>query len=566
MKAAIHTLGCKVNIYESEYITNILKENGYQIVDFDSKADIYIINTCTVTNTSDKKSEKMIKRARKQNKDAIIIAMGCHAQIKGDNIDADIIIGNKDKSKIISLIEEYQENKNKIKRIYNLDNVSFEDMYISSFNSHTRAFVKIQDGCDAFCSYCIIPYARGPIRSKDPKTVIKEITSLVENGYKEIILTGIHTGKYGKDINYTFEQLLKDIIKIKNLYRIRISSIEINELTDPILNLIKDNQVIAKHLHIPLQSGSDKILKLMDRKYDLKFYKDRIEKIRKMIKDVSITTDLIVGFPNENEKDMEDTLKFLKEIKFTKIHTFPYSKREGTKAASMENQIDETIKRKRVKTVLELSDQLEQDFYQSKLNETEEVIIEQTKDGKSYGYTSNYIKVEINSPLKPNEDYAVKMYAKAVKILKKYGFNRYEVSNFAKSGYECKHNVNCWNRHEYLGLGAGANGFVNGFRYGNVCDINAYIKSVKNGKTKEEFREKISNIDAFEETLMLGLRMEKGVEIRILNELIKKDFIRSRKGKLDELSSLELIKYNEERLRVTDKGFYVLNEIILDLI
>ena len=409
MKAAIHTLGCKVNIYESEYITNILKENGYQIVDFDSKADIYIINTCTVTNTSDKKSEKMIKRARKQNKDAIIIAMGCHAQIKGDNIDADIIIGNKDKSKIISLIEEYQENKNKIKRIYNLDNISFEDMYISSFNSHTRAFVKIQDGCDAFCSYCIIPYARGPIRSKDPKTVIKEITSLVENGYKEIILTGIHTGKYGKDINYTFEQLLKEIIKIKNLYRIRISSIEINELTDPILNLIKDNQVIAKHLHIPLQSGSDKILKLMDRKYDLKFYKNRIEKIRKMIKDISITTDLIVGFPNENEKDMEDTLKFLKEIKFTKIHTFPYSKREGTKAASMENQIDETIKRKRVKTVLELSDQLEQDFYQSKLNETEEVIIEQTKDGKSYGYTSNYIKVEINSPLKPNEVISVKI-------------------------------------------------------------------------------------------------------------------------------------------------------------
>lgn len=409
MKAAIHTLGCKVNIYESEYIINILKENGYQIVDFDSKADIYIINTCTVTNTSDKKSEKMIKRARKQNKDAIIIAMGCHAQIKGDNIDADIIIGNKDKSKIISLIEEYQENKNKIKRIYNLDNVSFEDMYISSFNSHTRAFVKIQDGCDAFCSYCIIPYARGPIRSKDPKTVIKEITSLVENGYKEIILTGIHTGKYGKDINYTFEQLLKDIIKIKNLYRIRISSIEINELTDPILDLIKDNKIIAKHLHIPLQSGSDKILKLMDRKYDLKFYKDRIEKIRKMIKDVSITTDLIVGFPNEDEKDMEDTLKFIKEIKFTKIHTFPYSKREGTKAASMENQIDATIKRKRVKTVLELSDQLEQDFYQSKLNKTEELIIEQTKDGKSYGYTSNYIKVEIDSPLKPNEVISVKI-------------------------------------------------------------------------------------------------------------------------------------------------------------
>ena len=414
MKAKVITLGCKVNQYESEAMLSSLLQHGFAAAEDKETADVVILNSCTVTAESDRKVRQIFRRAKKDNPDAVMVLTGCMAQAFPEDArrleEADIILGTSNRKRLVPDLLAFLSARQRIIDIApHTNDEKFENLNVENFTGRTRAFVKIEDGCNRFCSYCIIPYARGPIRSKDPKTVIKEITSLVENGYKEIILTGIHTGKYGKDINYTFEQLLKEIIKIKNLYRIRISSIEINELTDPILNLIKDNQVIAKHLHIPLQSGSDKILKLMDRKYDLKFYKDRIEKIRKMIKDISITTDLIVGFPNENEKDMEDTLKFLKEIKFTKIHTFPYSKREGTKAASMENQIDETIKRKRVKTVLELSDQLEQDFYQSKLNETEEVIIEQTKDGKSYGYTSNYIKVEINSPLKPNEVISVKI-------------------------------------------------------------------------------------------------------------------------------------------------------------
>ena len=251
MKAAIHTLGCKVNIYESEYITNILKENGYQIVDFDSKADIYIINTCTVTNTSDKKSEKMIKRARKQNKDAIIIAMGCHAQIKGDNIDADIIIGNKDKSKIISLIEEYQENKNKIKRIYNLDNVSFEDMYISSFNSHTRAFVKIQDGCDAFCSYCIIPVARGRVRSKPLGALKTELEKLSAAGYKEIVLVGINLSAYGQDLDEKFCDAVELACSVEGIERVRLGSLEPDHLTSEVIERLSKCKKLCPQFQSP---------------------------------------------------------------------------------------------------------------------------------------------------------------------------------------------------------------------------------------------------------------------------------------------------------------------------
>ena len=409
MKVGICSLGCKVNIYESEYITNILKDNGYEIVPFSSYADIYIINTCTVTNTSDSKSEKMINRARKQNKDAIVIAMGCHSQIKGNIDSADITIGNKDKSKIIELIEEYIKNKQKITRIYNLENVPFEDMTITKFNSHTRAFVKIEDGCDAYCSYCIIPYARGCIRSKDKNKVIEEITSLVKSGYKEIVLTGIHTGKYGKNTNYNLENLLKDIIKIPNLYRIRISSIEINEITDGIIKLIKENSKIAKHLHIPIQSGSNKILKLMNRKYNIEYFKQRIDLIRSSIKDISITTDLIVGFPNENEEDFEETLNTLKQIKFTKIHTFPYSNRKNTPASTMPNQVDSKTKKERTKKVIALSDELENSFYTKNLNKEYEVLIEQNKSNKSYGYTTNYIPIVIEENIPSNKIVLVKL-------------------------------------------------------------------------------------------------------------------------------------------------------------
>lgn len=409
MKVGICTLGCKVNIYESEFITSLLKKNNYEIVPFNELADIYIINTCTVTNTSDSKSRKMVHHAKKTNKDALIIVMGCHIQINPNDIEADIIIGNKDKSKIIELINEYQNNNKKIKKIYNLDNEKFESMEIKKFNNHTRAFVKIQDGCNAFCSYCIIPYARGPIRSKEKSLVIKEVTNLVDLGYKEIILTGIHTGKYGSDINSSLEELLNELVLIKNLYRLRISSIEINEVSDNIIKLIKENKLIARHLHIPLQSGSDKILKLMNRKYLTDFYFNRITTIRKEIPNISITTDLIVGFPNESVEDFNETINFIKKTKFTKIHVFPYSKRDNTEASLMKNQIPENIKKDRVREIIKLSNELENNYYKLNINKYFEVIIERYKNYYSYGMTSNYIPIKINREYKSNDIVNIKI-------------------------------------------------------------------------------------------------------------------------------------------------------------
>jgi len=393
MKVGVYTLGCKVNIYESEYVISLLKKNNYEIVDFNEQADIYIINTCTVTNESDRKDRKIINQAKKQNKDAIIVVMGCYSQMSPEEIEADIILGNKDKSKIIELLDEYIENKNQIKKIYNLAKTEFEEMFINNFENHTRAFVKIQDGCNAFCSYCIIPYARGGLRSKDQEKTIEEVTNLVNNGYKEIVLTGIHTGRYGIENNTSLEELLKELVKIPNIFRIRLSSIEINEITDGIIELIKNNNIMAKHLHIPLQSGSDKILKLMNRKYDLDYFIKKIELIRKEIPDISITTDLIVGFPNETETDFRDTLDTLNKIKFTKIHTFPYSIRLGTVAASMDNQVPGDIKKERVHKVLELSNKYELEYYQNNLNKEYEVVTELRKNGSCIGYTSNYIPV-----------------------------------------------------------------------------------------------------------------------------------------------------------------------------
>ena len=393
MTVAVYTLGCKVNLYESELIISLLKENNYTLVDFNEKADIYIINTCSVTNESDRKDRKIINEARRKNKEAIIVVTGCYSQINPETINADIILGNKDKSKIIDLLEDYIKNKKQIKRIYDLTKVEFEKMNINKFENHTRAFVKVQDGCNAFCSYCIIPYARGRIRSKDLNETIEEVTNLVNNGYKEIVLTGIHTGRYGIDKNTNLYELLKKLVQIPKIFRIRLSSIEINEITDEIIELIKTNDIMAKHLHIPLQSGSDKILTLMNRKYDIDYFVKKIETIRKEIPDISITTDLIVGFPNETEEDFKDTIKLLNEIKFTKIHTFPYSKRKNTKAASMPNQIDGMTKKKRVHEVLDISNKYELEFYKSKLNKEYEVVKEDRKNGECIGYTSNYIPV-----------------------------------------------------------------------------------------------------------------------------------------------------------------------------
>ncbi len=400
----ILTLGCKVNTYESEYIMNILKEHNYEIKSFDDVCDVYIINTCTVTNTSDIKSRKMIRNAIRKNKDACVVAMGCFIEANKDyNIEGlDIVIGNKDKSKIVELLDEYFAKKETIIKLYNDPKSQFEDMYITNFPGRTRAFVKIQDGCENFCSYCIIPYVRGKCRSKDEDKVISEIKALVNNGYQEVVLTGIHTGNYGVDLDTNFAHLLKGLIKIKGLKRLRISSIEATELTDEVLEVIKESNVIVDHLHIPLQAGSDEILKAMNRKYDLAYFFKKVEEIRKIRPNISITTDVIVGFPGETRELFEKTIKTCRELEFAKIHVFPYSERKGTKAIELPNHVDPSEKKSRARELLLVSKELEIAYAEKFIGKTEEVLIEENKDDYSLGHTSNYLHVKIPRTIKPN--------------------------------------------------------------------------------------------------------------------------------------------------------------------
>jgi len=411
MTFSIHTFGCKVNIYESEYIINIMQNAGYHYEEItsDNSADIYIINTCTVTNEADKKDRKMINHFRIRYPNAILVVVGCYSQLNPNKINADIVLGNKYKSIIPELITEYLKYKQRIIKVDDISETNFEDMYIKRFINHTRAFVKIQDGCNAFCSYCTIPYARGGLRSKKINTVIKEVTELVSNGYGEIILTGIHTGRYGLEQHTNLEKLLTELVKIPHLFRIRLSSIEINEITDGIIKLIKENPVMAKHLHIPLQSGSDQILLSMNRQYNMEYFFKRIAYIRESIPNISITTDLIVGFPGETEELFQTTITNLHKLNFTKIHTFPYSKRDGTIAATMKNQIPNNIKKCRVHEVLHLSNTFESTYYQSNLNNIYDGLIETRKDNKKIVITSNYIPVEVSTELQNNSKVTVQI-------------------------------------------------------------------------------------------------------------------------------------------------------------
>ncbi len=405
MKVGIYTLGCKVNTYESEYVASLFKKKDYIISDFDDICDIYIINTCSVTNQSDSKSRKIINQAIRRNPNACVVAMGCYTQANKDiQIDGvDILIGNKDKSKIVELVEKYLFTKNKIVNLYEDLGLEFEDMEISNFEGRTRAFVKIQDGCENFCSYCIIPYVRGKCRSKKRDKVIEEITTLIENGYKEIVLTGIHTGNYGRDLDTDFGSLLKDIVNIPGLYRLRISSIEITELTDEVLNIIKNNSVIVDHLHIPLQAGSDVILEKMNRKYDKQYFKEKIKSIRNIRPDISITTDVIVGFPGETDELFQESYNFCEEINFSKIHVFPYSIRKGTPASKFKDQIDGNIKKERARRLIELSNKLEEKYMNKFIGRELEVLIERNKDGICLGHTSNYLLVKLNGSYNSEE-------------------------------------------------------------------------------------------------------------------------------------------------------------------
>lgn len=394
MKFIIYTLGCKVNTYESGVMRDLLINHGY-IESKDDDADIYVVNTCTVTNTSDNKSLKVVRRLSKL-KDKIVIVVGCMSQVSPEllkDLNVSIILGNSGKSKIVDYIEQYKKDKVKIIDVEDIMSKSFEDMCLNNFNK-TRAYVKIEDGCENFCSYCIIPYARGKVRSKDPKTVINEITSLVNEGHKEIVLTGIHTGHYGADLkDYTFSKLLREIEKIKGLERLRISSIEITELDDEFLDTLKASKILVDHMHIPLQSGSNEILHLMNRKYDKKYFMDKIEKIREIRPNISITTDVIVGFPSETEELFNETLETIDKIKFSKIHVFPFSLRKGTKAEEIENHIDGATKKARVRKLLDVSKKLEIEYFSKFIGKDVKFLPEIYKNGYLIGHTGNYLLI-----------------------------------------------------------------------------------------------------------------------------------------------------------------------------
>ncbi len=400
MKVAVVTLGCKVNAYESELIKERFLKNGDVLVDEMSRADVIVINTCTVTNTADAKSRHAINQARRLNERAILVVCGCSAENHKEklfDLDIDILIGNKDKTKIVDLVEEFKRHHEKISRFYDLRNVSFEDMQIANFAHKTRGFVKIQDGCDNFCAYCIIPFMRGNIRSKDIAVAEAEVKCLAQNGYQEIVLTGIHTGSYGRNEDYDLVDLIRRISQIPEIKRIRLSSIEITELSDKFMQELRDNPKLCDHLHIPIQSGADAVLKNMGRKYDIREFKAKVKAIRALRPEINLTTDLIVGFPLESDADFAETLQNVREIGFSKIHTFPYSMRSGTKASTMPNVAD-AIKKARTQEMLTLSDELERQYNRQFLNREVEVLVEENNTG----LTSNYLKVQLDREEQPN--------------------------------------------------------------------------------------------------------------------------------------------------------------------
>lgn len=397
MLVTIYTLGCKVNTYESNVMMEQFQKLGYQYVK--ENADVAIINTCSVTNTASRKSVKMIHQAIRKNPNAVIVVCGCMSQVATEEIKniegVHIVLGNWGKSQIPSFVEAYFRTKQQIVAVKELEEVPFECMQLENFN-RTRAFIKIQDGCENFCSYCIIPYARGHVRSKSKKEIIQEANSLIQHGHHEIVLTGIHTGHYGSDLkDYHFSDLLYDLLKLDGLERLRISSIEMNEITDEVIALMKEYPVLVDHMHIPLQSGCDKILTLMNRKYQLKDFEQKLRDIRAARPEISITTDVIVGFPTETEKDFEETIDTVKRFAFSKIHVFPYSRRKGTVADEMDGQIDERIKKERTKRLIAVSEELENNYRKQFLGRQVTVIPETYKDGMLIGHTGNYLLVKV---------------------------------------------------------------------------------------------------------------------------------------------------------------------------
>ncbi|WP_026572404.1 tRNA (N(6)-L-threonylcarbamoyladenosine(37)-C(2))-methylthiotransferase MtaB [Bacillus sp. UNC438CL73TsuS30] len=406
---AFHTLGCKVNHYETEAIWQLFKQEGYERVDFEAISDVYVINTCTVTNTGDKKSRQVIRRAVRKNPDAVICVTGCYAQTSPAEIMAipgvDIVVGTQDRIKMLGYIEQYKKERQPINGVGNImKSRVYEELDVPSFTDRTRASLKIQEGCNNFCTFCIIPWARGLMRSRDPKEVIHQAQQLVDAGYKEIVLTGIHTGGYGEDMkDYNLAALLRDLeAQVKGLKRLRISSIEASQITDEVIEVIKYSNIIVRHLHIPIQSGSNTVLKRMRRKYTMEFFAERLDRLKEVLPGLAVTSDVIVGFPGETEEEFMETYHFIKEHKFSELHVFPYSKRTGTPAARMEDQIDEEVKNERVHRLITLSDQLAKEYASQFEDDVLEVIPEEEykeepNSGLYVGYTDNYLKVVLQA-------------------------------------------------------------------------------------------------------------------------------------------------------------------------
>ncbi|WP_404355554.1 tRNA (N(6)-L-threonylcarbamoyladenosine(37)-C(2))-methylthiotransferase MtaB [Cytobacillus firmus] len=402
---AFHTLGCKVNHYETEAIWQLFKEAGYERTDFESVSDVYVINTCTVTNTGDKKSRQVIRRAIRKNPDAVICVTGCYAQTSPAEIMAipgvDIVVGTQDRVKMLEYIKQYKQERQPINGVGNImKNRVYEELDVPAFTDRTRASLKIQEGCNNFCTFCIIPWARGLMRSRDPQEVIRQAQQLVDAGYKEIVLTGIHTGGYGEDMkDYNLAMLLTDLeAQVKGLKRLRISSIEASQITDEVIEVMDKSKVVVRHLHIPLQSGSNTVLKRMRRKYTMEFFAERLERLKEALPGLAVTSDVIVGFPGETEEEFMETYNFIKEHKFSELHVFPYSKRTGTPAARMDDQIDEEVKNERVHRLIALSDQLAKEYASQYEGEVLEVIPEESFKESSdsnlfVGYTDNYLKI-----------------------------------------------------------------------------------------------------------------------------------------------------------------------------
>lgn len=399
MKIAFCTLGCKVNQYETEAIKEIFLNNGWEIGDFSEICDAYLINTCTVTHLSDRKSRQMIRRAYAKNKDAVIAVCGCYAQMSPSEVEkiegVSIVIGTKNKIKAYELIN----SKAKANIVTEVGKEDYEDMEITLFESKTRAIIKAQDGCNNFCSYCIIPYARGRIRSRSSDSIYKECVRLSENGFYEIVLAGIHICSYGKDLeNANLITLLEKIHTVEGIQRIRLSSIEPNAFTDEFIEALKKLPKVCHHFHISLQSGCDETLKRMNRKYDSLFYKSICDKILAEFPDSAITTDLIVGFPGEDEKEFSETIDFINSIPFYQIHTFKFSPREGTKAFDMENQVAPEIKEERSKKVIALSKKKQKVFEEKYVGQDVEILTESLHANDMYmGHTKNYLPVFIKS-------------------------------------------------------------------------------------------------------------------------------------------------------------------------